>query len=667
MQTGNPDDAKAASYRPEIDGLRTVALLAVVVFHFWPAFLPGGYLGVDLFFVISGYVITSALLNNSDGQTSPSVLKFWGRRVRRLVPAVLTLFIFLEAISPFTFYTFEIDALHRQMLVSISSISNIYFWRTANNYWATDSENLPLLHTWSLSVEEQFYLTYPLLLFYGLGQLSSQKKSRALLICLMCSLALSFYAASKYPAANFYLLFTRAWQPLLGCIIAFWISEWRKQNVVQSEDQKSNRSFFDFGSQIPPTLISAISILSIVVAMILPLATRSAGSYFAAIVVCIGGALCLIQSPSNSNIVFRLLRKPLLVTLGKYSYSMYLWHWPILVICRKCVPSPWLEAALAFFLFTLLSICAYHFIEKPVRFYSPKWTAGVLLIQLSLLGVLCVVNSLTTRGTTYTRGKYTPTVLYPGQIREAWGNLGTYQDGLSLFKKTQQKKANALLLGDSHAEMWTPVLFKTLSSAKQNLAVHTMAGVPVFLPQDSLKLYGKVDASFVGSMPNNVVKKLIETNHPRLVILAMRWEFLLRDLGEEQFYETIVNFIEQLPSGTAVLLMEQPPKLPFGDGNFGDESNSSTTVTLNHPLLRGIEEDEEARLHRRVANALLNKIDRENARTWCFSVEPTLASPTGISFSKQDVLLYRDDNHLSEEGVLLFEDKISDMLTQIIR
>jgi peptidoglycan/LPS O-acetylase OafA/YrhL len=667
MQAGNSTEAKSASYRPEIDGLRTIALLAVVVFHFWPSVLPGGYLGVDLFFVISGYVITSALLHNNEGNGTQSVFKFWGRRIRRLVPAVLTLFLFLEAISPLTLYTFEINALHRQMLVSIASVANVYFWRTANNYWATDSENLPLLHTWSLSVEEQFYLIYPLLLFYILGYLSTQKKAHALLVCFMCSLILSFYAAIEYPAANFYLIFTRAWQPLMGCVIAFWVIDWRKQNPAQSPVQTPDRRGFNFCSQISPTLISAISILFIVVAMVLPIATRTIGSYLAAFVVCTGGAICLIQSPSNSNIVFDFLRKSLLVQIGKYSYSMYLWHWPILVICRKCVPSPWLETTIALSLFIVLSVSAYHLIEKPVRLFSPKWTAGILLCQFSILGVLCVFNSLTTRGTTFTRGKYTPTVLYPGQIREAWGNLGTYLDGLSLFEKKSQNKANALLLGDSHAEMWTPVLLKTLSSAKQNLAVHTMAGVPVFLPQDSLKLYGKVDGSFVGPMPNDVIKTLIESNHPRLVILAMRWEFLLRDLGKERFCAVLHHFIRQLPTDTAVLLMEQPPKLHFGDGNFGEESDSSATVILNHPWLRGIEEDEEAKFNRRVANDLLEKICRESKKTWCLSVESKLMSPTGINFSNQNVLLYRDDNHLTEEGVLLFEDKISDILTQIIQ
>ena len=207
----------AKSYRPDIDGLRAIAVSAVLLFHCGVPGFSGGFVGVDIFFVISGFLITGHIADDINADRM-SILNFYERRIRRIVPALFVTLILATLASAFLLLPSYMANESAALLASATAVSNIYFWKSSN-YFAADSAFQPLLHTWSLAVEEQFYLIIPLLMtvFKGLF-----RRRWVLLFAPLCitSFALSVYATTTAPTANFYLLPTRAWELGLGSLVA---------------------------------------------------------------------------------------------------------------------------------------------------------------------------------------------------------------------------------------------------------------------------------------------------------------------------------------------------------------------------------------------------------------------------------------------------------------
>jgi peptidoglycan/LPS O-acetylase OafA/YrhL len=198
---------RAITYRPEIDGLRAVAVIPVVLFHLNRELLPGGYIGVDVFFVISGFLITSIILNEYE-RGDFSFSRFWLRRVRRILPALIVMVIVTLVAGRLILYAPDINNLGTQGIAALLSFANISHWLTAGNYWGHTAESSPLLHTWSLSVEEQFYLIFPLLLILTLKYLHA-RLAFTFLFMSMLSVLLFFYGTQTHPSSTFYLLPTK--------------------------------------------------------------------------------------------------------------------------------------------------------------------------------------------------------------------------------------------------------------------------------------------------------------------------------------------------------------------------------------------------------------------------------------------------------------------------
>ena len=204
------------SYRPDIDGLRAIAVIPVVLFHVGVPIFSGGFVGVDVFFVISGYLITSIILPEIEAQRF-SVATFYERRVRRIFPALITVLIFCGAVGFILLTPSDYKTLGESIVATTLFVSNIFFWRQTN-YFATPAGESPLLHTWSLSIEEQFYVFYPLILIL----LSRWTKSRITVISLICAISFAAGALLVFfkPSATFYLGPTQAWELLIGGLIA---------------------------------------------------------------------------------------------------------------------------------------------------------------------------------------------------------------------------------------------------------------------------------------------------------------------------------------------------------------------------------------------------------------------------------------------------------------
>ncbi|RIK74240.1 MAG: acyltransferase [Planctomycetota bacterium] len=309
----------AQHYRPDVDGLRAVAVLSVLFCHTGMG-LPGGYVGVDVFFVISGYLITGLILKDLD-QGRFSLVDFWERRIRRIVPALVVVTIVTVALGWRLLLPDDFASLAKSAIALPLCIANIHFWKETG-YFEAAAEEKPLLHTWSLAVEEQFYLLVPLVL------MAVAKMYRAALVPLLslacaASFALSVYGVANHPDATYYLLPTRAWELLVGALLAGTAARmgpdrpWRGQVAAAVGMSAILLSCFLYSSETPfPGLAATLPVLG------------------TALVIAAGG--CATPAPAVNAV---LAGRPL-VFIGLISYSLYLWHWPLLALSKACVFTP---------------------------------------------------------------------------------------------------------------------------------------------------------------------------------------------------------------------------------------------------------------------------------------------------------------------------------------
>ena len=360
-------------HRPELDGLRGVAVLPVILFHAGVPGFPGGYLGVDVFFVISGYLITSIILADLANSTF-TFRRFYERRARRILPALLVVVL---ASMPFAWMWLgpeDLKAFSRSVVAVALFVSNILFWRESG-YFDTAGELKPLLHTWSLSIEEQFYLLFPvtLLLLWKLGR---RRLELALVVGLVLSLALAEYASRQSPSAGFYLLPTRGWELLAGAYLA---------------SRERARPF-----AVRPGFASMLALIGLLLIVISVASfgpqTRHPGLLS---LLPVGGTALVIAYGQVGGLATRLLTNRLLVGAGLISYSLYLWHQPVFVFARHAsmrdVSGP--AAALLLGLSIGLAAITWKFVETPfrnrVQVRGPVlWTvAGTGSVALLLLGI----------------------------------------------------------------------------------------------------------------------------------------------------------------------------------------------------------------------------------------------------------------------------------------
>ena len=304
-------------YRKEIDGLRALAVMPVIFFHAGFPLFEGGYVGVDIFFVISGYLITSIIL--SDIQNSKfSLSYFYERRARRILPPlylvmlVSTIFVFLNY-SPYNAKDFY------QSLVATTLFLSNYFFYLETDYFNDFSESAPLLHTWSLAVEEQFYLVFPFFLIFISRFKYSIKICLIILLCIS-SLIFSFYESSLNPTANFYLIQSRFWELLIGSAIA----------LAMNQD---HAFFANLQTRTVSNLLSFIG-LGLILFSILTFDDKTPFPGTNALYPTIGTGL-LIISLSPKTILYKAFAFPPLVFIGLLSYSLYLWHQPVIAISRS--------------------------------------------------------------------------------------------------------------------------------------------------------------------------------------------------------------------------------------------------------------------------------------------------------------------------------------------
>lgn len=330
-------------YRPEIDGLRAVAVLPVILFHAGLSSFAGGFVGVDIFFVISGYLITSILIADLDAGRF-SLVTFYERRARRILPA---LFFVMLCCLPFAWMWMlpeQLDLFFKSVLAVCAFVSNILFWQKSG-YFSAAAEEMPLLHTWSLAVEEQYYLLFPifLLLCWKLGR---GWVIGLILLCFCMSLGLSEWGWRNNPMANFYLAPTRVWELFAGSFVAF----------------VPRRAWGRVGEAL-----ALLGLFAIVIAIFAYDKTLPFPSLYALLPV--GGVVLVILFAQPGTGVAKLLSHRWLVAVGLISYSAYLWHQPLFAFARlRSLAEPSLGLMLGLSLLSLgLAAVSWRFVEQPFR------------------------------------------------------------------------------------------------------------------------------------------------------------------------------------------------------------------------------------------------------------------------------------------------------------
>lgn len=441
-------------YRPDIDGLRAIAVLAVVGFHSFPGRFPGGYVGVDVFFVISGFLISSVILNGLQ-KGNFSFTAFYARRVRRIFPALLLVLAACLAFGWLALLPDEYELLGKHTIANTAFIGNIVLWLEAG-YFDSASDRKPLLHLWSLGIEEQFYAIWPVLLvllwkrwwgLFGIGLLA------------LASFSLNVIFGRTHPDATFYLPVTRLWELLLGCLLACAYGTGSIASAMASRGQL-NDAFLTPPPQWIRDGLGAVG-LALVLGAVVVVDTSKAFSGWWAMLPTLG-AVAIIASGPASWINRKLLAHRALVFVGLISYPLYLWHWPILSYIRIVDPdiaNPNAFRAIklaAIAVSLLLSWLTYKLVETRIRF-SPS--AGVSRKLIFAGGVLLGLGAAVVSADGFlsrTKLLNDPFVLKENHLRsqscQRYFGVKLPKDAYCLLSAGAGPASRVdLLLGDSHA------------------------------------------------------------------------------------------------------------------------------------------------------------------------------------------------------------------------
>lgn len=358
------------AYRAEVDGLRAIAVCGVIVFHAFPSYLPGGFVGVDVFFVISGFLISGIILNEIEKGTF-SVWNFYARRIRRIFPALLIVLVACFVLGWRLLSFEEYKQLGRHLAAASGFFINFQLLKEAD-YFDTEAAVKPLLHLWSLAVEEQFYLVWPSLLIFAAW---FRRIGALIVLVLVLSFAANIVIVHKNEVAAFYLPVTRFWELMLGAGLAF--AQMRKQSFL--ETAANTKAFLG---------------LALVISSFVLISEDRLFPGLWALMPTVGTAL-MISSSRQAWLNRAILGSRPFVFVGLISYPLYLWHWPILSFARIAARGENIAASTILFLIALafvLAAATYVFIERPIQRLSwpefrKRWAPG-LLASVICIGVM---------------------------------------------------------------------------------------------------------------------------------------------------------------------------------------------------------------------------------------------------------------------------------------
>jgi len=449
-------------HRNDIDGLRAVAVTSVLLYHANSAWAPGGFVGVDVFFVISGYLISSIILGGIDRGTF-SFGDFYARRIKRIFPALLLVLLSVGVFGWFSLFTDEYERLGKHIAAGAAFLSNIVLWREAG-YFDPAGDLKPLLHLWSLGIEEQFYLIWPLL--FVLVAKARRSPLAVIGAITLGSFALNVYWVKDHEVRAFYLPVTRFWELSLGAALAYA----QVLGVKRTGTTVGRISMaLSGGASSAMRNLSAIAGLVLLCISLVMLSKYDLFPGWLAALPAMGTFL-LIAAGNQNWINSRLLGNPLMVWIGLISYPLYLWHWPLLSFLRILSPNSPSGGV------TLLALAGavglawltYRYVERPIRTNRLRWRPSLALVAgvscVGVVGLMAFSDRIAPRSESYGLGKIleaSNAISFPGP------NLVRLTDEEDAIWGQGQGNSAVLLIGDSEMEQYYPRIDLLLTSHPQ--------------------------------------------------------------------------------------------------------------------------------------------------------------------------------------------------------
>lgn len=494
-------------YRADIDGLRAVAVLSVFAFHLGLLrFAGGGFLGVDIFFVISGYLITQ-IIAHEIRISKFGIANFYRRRALRILPALIAMLILVIAASLFILPPIEIIALGKRVIGADFSVSNIQFYLSPNGYFFDDFNARPLLHTWSLGVEEQFYLIFPMLLIAA-HKFMRKRLIPAVIILGLSSFAISIWSLRTDPNGAFFLLPSRFWELMLGSAIALSVIPFPKNRMLAE-------------------LFAAVG-LSLVLLSVTTTNENNLTLYWA-IGPCLGTALLILSGQSQQTYVARLLSFRPIVWIGLISYSLYLWHWPIIVLSRIGLGMQFtLEVRVAIIAISFaLAIISWYVIERPFRQTSKMVPnsivfagGGAAVVTTALIG-LCLIYyvgfpSRFSADANRISGYLNPVEINALKATDCFITAPNQHFDWNACLGSETKKGRVILFGDSHAA-------DLLAGLSHKLQRDNLREVTATYCRPLISIYSK-GLPFCADIVGQFFRTYLQSRHDRdTIIISERW------------------------------------------------------------------------------------------------------------------------------------------------
>ena len=616
-------------YISEIDGLRALAVLSVVFFHFFPGWLSGGYLGVDVFFVISGFLITSQLISFESDSIKETLLAFYKRRIARLFPALfLSLSLTYLAVS-FFFLPNDIANFENSLVSVYTFWSNIYFWRDGG-YFGGNDQLKPLLHIWSLSVEEQFYLFSPLSILLLLKLNARIEKSLVFGVFGIVVVSFILWKYINYIGgqnAAFFLLPTRVWQFGLGALIA--VSYDGSANKIEGRNFRQ--------------LLLSIFLLLILIGMF-----SKIGSDIQTILVSVGAVGFINFASNNTSVIAIIFRSKWAVFFGRISYSLYLYHWPIAVGLNYYFIDqiPFIYSLVGVLASVILGWLSYSLIENRFR-QSNNFSA-----TLSFL-FFCIVVSFVIFFANFKNEKSSLASL----IGHASGT--NYRCDISSYRLYGSSRACALksagvdqniivLLGNSHAQMYAPML-KDIDLGNRNILLVPLNGC---LPTTSINLSIKC----IKMAKNNLSTVLADKNVTSVVISTTWYSKSYVDengtrVGSDKLYFEILNLLDTIKSSGKQPLLFSPIPIPYRD------YASELARSLHFNKLTEQEAINIIKVPRTTFDKQFSKINNDLSKLLGNSyirIYDEMCDETNCYYGSDTVFYFADGSHLSEYAVVKF-------------
>ncbi len=607
--------------RTDIDSLRGISVISVVIYHFNDLIFPNGYLGVDLFFVISGFVITKSVLNKIEKKKF-SFIDFYIKRIRRILPAFLSVLLITLIASSFILLSADLKRYTESLIASLSFISNFYFWLTGG-YFSTNDQLKPLLHLWSLSVEEQFYLFFPILIFFSFKFLKKLKIFIFIILTVSIASFILNFLFLKNTDAVFFLFPARIWEFGIGILFA------------SLPSLKIKNAFLE-----TMYLLFAIFLISFNFFYIIDFLPDST-------LMCLGLGLILFKSVNNKNILFNIFKFKPLVFIGLISYSLYLWHWPV-ISYFKYINMDYLSASQiitsSILIFTI-STLSWRFVEQPFLHKHPKnvlfnFVGFNYFILFTLSIIIIFSQNLPSRYSKY------PNIIAtsigstydcpPIKYRKFFQTYGCY------INSDLEHEPKSVLYGNSHAYMYGWPYIKSLKNRKEKGLIIQFSCLP-FLDRNSSK---------------NCLKKsrlrfesIIASNATKDVYIGLTWytkDFIDKNgniYNDDNFEirkKSIDLLINKLKENKKNVYLIGPVPRP----GFDFPSEYSRNLIFEK---KSIETRHSLEKFRKKYDSIINYYERKLGKNF-LQPHKFLCDNKYCNYADQNGAFYSDSNHLSKYG-----------------